>query len=53
MCGCTSNTATAQAPTAWTVYAQGGTALGSYRTEVEAATAAARTPGATYRPDRV
>lgn len=42
-----------QSPTAWVVYNAENIALSSYRTEVEAAAAAARTPGATYRADRV
>lgn len=37
---------------AWLVYGDHGqTVLGSYRTEIEAAAAAARTPGATYRQE--
>lgn len=37
---------------AWLVYGTDGKiVLGSYRTEIEAAAAAARTPGATYRQE--
>ncbi len=51
-CGCNS-APSATAPTAWTVYTPHNEALGSYRTEVEAASAASRVEGGTYRPDRV
>lgn len=52
-CGSASTPGTATLSNkAWLVYGTDGKiVLGSYRTEVEAAAAASRTPGATYRQE--
>ena len=47
-CSCNNNKASVTAQP-WEVRSTENEHLGSYRTEVEAAVAAARTPGATYR----
>ena len=48
--GCSCNKTSAPgASNSWEVRGPDNTYLGSHRTEVEAAVAAARTPGATYR----
>lgn len=48
--GCNCGTTSASTKqTNWEVRSPSNEYLGSYRTEVEAAVAAARTPGATYR----
>jgi len=50
-CGC--GTSAASTTYDWEVRGPDNVYLGSHRTEVEAAVAAARTPGATYRPIQV
>lgn len=49
MAGCNCGNKAKSTPTAYIVKKPDGTSS-SYRTEVEAAAAAKRTPGATYRP---
>jgi hypothetical protein len=54
--GCSCNSAkasTMSTPQSWQVVSPEGVVLSSYRTEIEAASAAARTPGATYRAESV
>lgn len=50
--GCNCGSASTPVAPNWIVSGPDGTYIGSYRTEIEAASVASRTPGATYRPDR-
>lgn len=54
--GCSCNSAkasTMSTPQSWQVVSSDNIVISSFRTEIEAASAAARTPGATYRPESV